>query len=121
MMSAESQIKLGVDLRILAPQWAIGYPIVQQAFLSRGYSCVVTNGNERTPEQLVAKPNTLHPSGRALDFRTKHVPMSEKLPLVQALKEALGAQWDVELERVGQEQEHVHVEFDVKEPAPVEA
>jgi hypothetical protein len=113
-MSIESYLKEGVDLRNLAPQWAIGYPMVQQCFLSRGYSCVVTGGNERTPAQLLAKPSTLHPSGRALDFRTKHIPMIDKLPLIKRIKEALGAQWDVALEHVGQEQEHAHIEFDVK-------
>ena len=119
-MSAESQIKPGVDLRNLAPQWAIAYPIIRDCFQNRGYSCVVTNGNERTPEQLAAKPNTLHPSGRALDFRTRHIPMLDKIPIVNDMKQALGAQWDVVLERVGQDQEHCHIEFDPKEKEPAE-
>lgn len=111
MMSAESQIKSGVDLRILAPQWAIGYPIIQQCFLSRGYSCVVTSGNDS-----VHGTNSLHPSGRALDFRTKHIPMIDKVPLLNAIKTALGAQWDVILENVGMDNEHCHAEFDPKDP-----
>jgi len=115
MMSLESQIKPGVDLRNLAPQWAIGYPIVQQCFLSRGYSCVVTSGNDSHAD----KPMSLHPSGRALDFRTRHIPMIDKLPIHRAIKEALGEQWDVVLESVGQDREHLHAEFDPKNPEPV--
>jgi hypothetical protein len=120
MMSVESYLKPGVDLRNLAPQWAIGYPIIQQCYHSRGFSCVVTNGNERTPEQLAAKPSTLHPSGRALDFRTKHIPMREKLSVQTLVKESLGAQWDVILEHIGMEQEHLHAEFQPKDSVPPE-
>lgn len=113
-MAAESLLKSGVDLRQLAPQWAIGYPIIQQCFLSRGYDCVITNGNERTPAQLAATPTTLHPSGRALDFRTKHIPMIDKLPLIRAINAALGTQWDVVLEHTGQDHEHAHIEYQPK-------
>ena len=121
-MSVESYLKDGVDLRNLAPQWAIGYPIIQHCFHVRGYSCVVTNGNERTPEQLAAKPNTLHPSGKALDFRTKQVPMTEKLALMTVIRESLGPQWDVVLEHLGKAHEHCHIEYQPKDASgkPVE-
>ena len=114
-MSVENQIKTTVDLRNLAPQWGIGYPIIQACFNHRGYSCVVTSGNDS-----VHGPKSLHPKGKALDFRTKHIPMIEKLPLVNEIRVALGPQWDVVLEAVGQENEHLHVENDPKDP-PVES
>jgi hypothetical protein len=116
-MLVESQIKPGVDLTTLAPQWAIAYPIIRDCFQNRGYSCVVTNGNERTPAQLAKTPTTLHPSGKALDFRTRHIPMMDKVPIVNDITHALGAQWDVVLENVGQDQEHVHIEFQPKQEA----
>ncbi len=114
-MSAESTLKTGVDLRILAPQWGLAYPIIQQCFISRGYSCVVTSGNdgEHTPK---SGKTSLHYLGRALDFRTKHLPMSHKLPLRLQVQAALGEQWDVVLEHVGMDNEHLHVEFDPKPP-----
>jgi len=115
-MYPENSLKVGVDLRSLAPQWGIAYPIIQSIFNARGYSCVVTNGNERTPKQLAAKPNTLHPSGKALDFRTKHIPVMEKAHLRDDIIVALGPQWDVVLENMGLDQEHIHIEFDPKEP-----
>jgi len=115
MMSVESQIKTGVDLRVLAPQWAIAYPIIRDSFQNRGYSCVVTSGNDSHAD----KPKSLHPSGRALDFRTRHIPMIDKVPIVNDIKKALGEQWDVVLESVGQDREHLHAEFDPKNPEPV--
>ena len=110
-MSVESRLKSGVDLRILAPQWGIGFPIIQQCFHAHQYECVVTSGND-SQHGL----HSLHPSGLALDFRTKHIPMSDKLPIRLAIISALGAQWDVVLESVGMENEHLHVEFDPKPP-----
>jgi hypothetical protein len=110
MMSVDDSLKPGVDLRILAPQWGIGYPIIQRCFHLRGYACAVTSGNDS-----VHGAKSLHPHGLALDFRTKHVPMLDKSPLRDAITTALGAQWDVVLEQVGMEQEHIHVEFQPKD------
>lgn len=119
-MPVENSLKSNVDLRKLAPQWAIGYPIIAECFNRRGYSCVVTNGNERTAEQLAKTPTTKHPEGGALDFRTRHVPIIDKLPLIAAIRNCLGPQWDVVFENEGTDQEHCHIEFDPKAPATVE-
>ena len=110
-------IKAGADLRQLAPQWAIAYPIIQNIFHDRGYSCVITCGNDSHED----RPGSLHPSGRALDFRTRHLPMIDKIEVHKAIKEALGEQWDVLLENVAKDSEHIHVEFDPKPPRTLEA
>lgn len=109
-MSVENSLKVGVDLRSLAPQWGIAYPIIQAIFNLRGYSCVVTSGNDGTHG-----PHSLHYKGKALDFRTRHIPMIDKLPIHAAMKAALGAQWDVLLEYAGMDNEHCHIEWDPKD------
>ena len=112
----DDQIKATVDLRILAPQWAVAYPIIHYIFRSRGYACVLTSGNDSHED----KPNSKHHTGEALDFRTRHVPVVDKTLVHQAVQTALGPQWDVLLENVGKDTEHLHVEFDPKtEPKPI--
>lgn len=110
-------IKAGVVLGQLAPQWAVAYPIIQAIYHERGYACVITCGNEAHED----RPGSLHPSGRALDFRTRHLPMIDKIEVHKAIKEALGEQWDVLLENVAKDSEHLHCEYDPKPPRVMEA
>lgn len=102
-------IKLGVDLRGLAPQMAVAYTIACHVYanvVGTPYACVITSGSDG-----VHGPNSLHYKGKALDLRINTIP-SEKLQIVlKELKWALGPQFDVVLER-----DHIHVEFDPKEP-----
>ncbi len=114
-MALENSLKPGVDLRQLAPQWAIGYPIIAACFNNRGYSCVITSANDR-----VHGVGSLHPSGGALDFRTRHVPMIDKAPLIGTIRMCLGNQWDVLFEGAGTDNEHAHIEWDPKEPSVTE-
>ena len=109
-------LKAGVDLRGLHPVWGIAFPIIQRIYNKRGHECVITSANDSTHG-----PNSWHYKGRALDLRTKHLPMMDKLPLVKELKEALGPQFDVVFEAEGTVNEHVHLEFDPKEPEKQEA
>lgn len=100
-------IKLGVDLRGLAPQMAIAYVIAMQVYQAQaGVPCVITSGSDGTHG-----PNSLHYKGKALDFRTNTLRAEQVHPVYLALKAALGAQFDVVLEAT-----HLHVEYDPKEP-----
>ena len=103
-------LKLGVDLRGLHPCWGIAFPIIQRIFNRRGYECIVTSANDSKHG-----PNSLHYKGKALDLRTKHVPMMDKLPVIKELKESLGPQFDVVFEAEGTVNEHAHIEWDPKE------
>jgi hypothetical protein len=56
-----------------------------------------------------------HYTGEAFDCRSKHLPDYEtKLRVLGALEEALGKDFDVLLELVGDDSEHLHLEFDPK-------
>jgi len=95
-------IKNGVDLRGLTPQMAIAYTIACKVYGQ--YACVITSGSDGKHG-----PNSLHYSGQALDLRTNNLPPQAVQSIVDRLKEALGAQFDVVLES-----DHIHIEFDPK-------
>ena len=103
-------IKTGVDLRGLAPQMAIAYSIAQQIYHEvAGVCCVITSASDG--KHL---PNSLHYCGKALDLRTNSLRPEQVHPVFVALKDALHpGGFDVVLER-----DHIHVEFDFKEPEP---
>lgn len=100
-------IKAGVDLRGLTPQMAVAYTIASLVYRDKaGISCVITSGSDGKHG-----PNSLHYHGKALDLRTNNLRGPLVHPVYLALKEALGAQYDVVLEA-----DHIHCEFDPKEP-----
>jgi hypothetical protein len=100
-------IKQGVDLRGLKPQMAIAYTIATWVYSTKtGQRCVITSGGDGKHG-----PNSLHYKGKALDLRTNNLRPEQVHPVYITLKECLGAQFDVKLES-----DHIHVEFDPKEP-----
>ena len=104
-------LKHGVELRGLSPVWGVAYPIIRDVFRDYGYACVITSANDSTHG-----PNSLHYKGKALDFRTKHIAVMDKARVIDAIRTALGAQFDVVFESVGLPNEHAHVEHDPKDP-----
>lgn len=100
-------IKPGVDLRGLCPQLAIAYTIALDVYREKaGTVCVITSASDGTHG-----PNSLHYRGKALDLRTNSLRPDQIHPVFVALKTALGAQFDVVLES-----DHIHLEFDPKDP-----
>ncbi len=100
-------IKPGVDLRGLVPQMAIAFSIAQDIFREKaGVPCAITSGSDGKHG-----PHSLHYQGKALDFRTRHLRPDQVHPIFTALKQALGEQYDTVLE-----EDHIHCEFDPKEP-----
>lgn len=100
-------IKSGVDLRGLAPQMVLAYVIALDVYREKvGTVCVITSASDGKHG-----PNSLHYKGKALDFRTNNLRGPQVHPIYLALKEALGAQFDVVLE-----DDHIHCEFDPKDP-----
>lgn len=60
-------------------------------------------------------PNSLHYALRALDIRMKNFPSDQlKLYFAQRLREEFGPDYDVIVEGLGTDQQHIHLEYDPK-------
>lgn len=67
----------------------------------------ITSGNDRTH-----KTGSKHYDGKALDYRTKLIPtVDQKNTMFAQVKAALGPQFFVDLEDLGKDNEHLHVQF----------
>jgi hypothetical protein len=108
-----SALKQGVRLHGLAPQMVLAAMVVS-SHLPAGVPLFITSANDGThPAHSVRHPRSLHYEGRAFDFRLPSRTTglaSDNLALCAALRDALGADFDVVLES-----DHVHVEWDPKE------
>lgn len=102
-------LKVGVRLDHLHRRMAIAIPRIAEVFDDCGYSCVITAGSDG-----VHSAKSLHYHGRALDFRTRHVPEHERQGIADLISLALGAEYDVILEST-----HIHVEWDPIFSAPL--
>lgn len=99
--------KTNVRLTDLKPQMVIAYIAVYHVFSGLGYDVVVTSGNDSTH-----KIGSKHGEGNALDFRTKHVPRAIIVKLYEQIKAILGSNFDVILESLNLDNEHMHIEYD---------
>ena len=88
------------------PEMVFGFVIVASVYESFGLKCEVTCGTNGKHSR-----GSKHYSGYALDFRTRTIPAAIRPKVAQKAREALGADFDVVLERT-----HLHVEFDPKTP-----
>jgi hypothetical protein len=104
------QFKQGVKLKGVKPEVIIAIFRLDSLFKSLNIPFIitsVTDGKHFT--------NSLHYKGLAFDLRTKHIQdVESKKTLAKEIKAALGEEFDVVLESLGGEQEHIHVEFDPK-------
>lgn len=102
------RLKAGVKLDALTPQIVLAAIIVQECYRERGGKTTITSANDGVHSTL-----SLHYSGKALDFRTKNF-AGNKRALILDIKERLGDDFDVLLEEEGQENEHLHIEWDIR-------
>jgi hypothetical protein len=58
-----------------------------------------------------ARPS-FHPLGRAVDLRTKNLPVLSRRGSVESLRFILGPDYDVLFESAGKANEHCHVQWD---------
>jgi hypothetical protein len=68
---------------------------------------VVTSGEDGTH-----MPGSRHPSGDALDLRTRHLTISQQRAFRLAVLRRLGPEYQAVLERPGKPGQHLHVEYD---------
>jgi hypothetical protein len=100
------RLKQGVRLRDLSPQMALAAAIVASCY--GDFDCTITSANDSKHSA-----RSYHYKGNALDFRTKDY-AGDKAALERRVREALGAEFDAILEALGQDNEHLHVEYDPK-------
>lgn len=104
------KLKTGVRLTDLCPQMVLAALVIDGIYTKRGLECVITSANDSKHSDA-----SLHYKGRALDFRTHYDALNWKeLALRDEIKEALGQDFDVVMEGVGEPQEHLHAEYDPK-------
>lgn len=103
-------LKAGVRLTDLCSQMVLADSIIKEVFRNFGVPCVITSANDSKHSAT-----SWHYKGRALDYRTKYPGLDgREQELRDEVKEALGPDFDVVLEAVGTDNEHLHVEYDPK-------
>ena len=104
------QVKEGVIFKALKPQIYIILPALDAIFDKVNRNCVITSAADGTHKQ-----GSFHYKDLALDLRSHDLPNEQvKLEVLQALKDALGENYDMILENLGNPSEHFHIEFDPK-------
>jgi hypothetical protein len=98
-----------VSLKGLTPQMSAALPIVGGVYGKHDVDCVCTCGSNGKHSRT-----SLHYSGNALDFRTKHLDPSLKATILSEVQQALSAEFDVLLEDMRGPNEHLHVEWQPK-------
>lgn len=97
------KIKPGAIFSLRAPM-IYACAVVEEVYQRHGVECIFTSGNDGKHSD-----NSLHYDDSAADFRTRTIPQ-EKLPLIfNQIKQRLGNDYDVVLEKT-----HLHVEHDPK-------
>ena len=100
------RLKPGVRLH---PSYAIATLLVAAADVFRPADLTITSGIDGKHME-----GSLHGKGLALDFSTHHLPLGEKDRVVTELRQALGPDYDILLELLGEPNEHLHVEYQPK-------
>jgi len=106
------KVKSTVVIEITSKEMYFATGVVEAEFLRVGVPPVVTSGQDSHE----SRPFSLHHKGRALDYRTKTIPLVKKIVLVNTIKTVLTPRgFFVQLESEGKDNEHMHIEFDPKE------
>lgn len=110
-----NQLKPGTTIYGIRPEMVMCHGSVVSVYNKRGFYCMVTSGVGKKHSK-----RSLHYVGYALDYRTKHLSDDVKRKIVKEIQEALPC-CDVVLEHLGEEQEHIHVEYDPKDDEQFQA
>lgn len=74
------------------------------------HEAVITAGTEAIKNNcFIHSLGSLHPFGRALDFRTRYFTDETVIIITQELKSSLGSDFDVIIHK-----SHIHIEYDPK-------
>ncbi len=103
------RLKEGVSIAGVSPELVLGIFIINSVFTRYAKDCIltsVTDGRHREGSK--------HYSGEAVDIRTKHLTNEEKTEITSEIARALGKDFDVILEGIGTDNNHLHIEWDPK-------
>lgn len=104
------QVKEGVVFKTLEPAIYSKLGAIDSIFKAAGVWAVITSAADGKHKQ-----DSFHYKDLALDLRSRDLPNEQvKLEVLQALKDALGENYDMILENLGNPSEHFHIEFDPK-------
>jgi len=109
------RLKAGVKLRSrngsISQPMVLGIKIIESAYNSCGVGyCMATSIMDGVHGKA-----SRHYWGDAVDFRTKHIARGKLSQLEDRCREYLGADFDVILESIDSDNEHLHVEYDPKD------
>lgn len=104
-------IKPGVHLTDLCPQMVLASYVVDGVYADFGIKeCWITSANDSKHSE-----RSWHYKGRACDYRTHQQELNgREQALRDEVKRRLTNEYDVVLEAVGTDNEHLHVEYDPK-------
>ena len=103
-------LKSCVRLHGISPEILVAYIEAQPIFKKYDYPCIMTSCKDGKHSNT-----SLHYVGDAIDLRSKHIPaMSTKRLIIKEMIEALGDEFDIMLEDIGEPREHIHIEFQPK-------
>ena len=110
------RVKQGVILINLQPEMRKVMGVVDSLWLLYGHEAVITAGTDafyseakNGEQELIHSPDSLHPFGFALDFRTRYFTVEIVIEIEGLLRERLGEDYDVVV-HTGNGQ-HIHVEY----------
>jgi len=104
-------LKVDVKLTDLCSQIVLALIVVDSVLSYFGITrCVVTSVNDGKHSDA-----SWHYKGRAIDIRTKYPQLDgREIELRDKVRECLGSNFDVVIEDVSKENEHLHIEYDPK-------
>jgi len=106
-------MKLKPGVKFGNPVMAICFAsqVAESVFTKYNYGYIITSVNDGKHSE-----GSKHYTNEAIDIRTKHLPDDGvlKKQVASEIKEALGEDFDVILESLGGQSEHIHCEYDPK-------
>ena len=100
--------KKGVDARGLKTETIPAILVAHEAYREHDTDLVITSIVDGKH-----KRSSVHMYGFAIDIRSKNLPNEEvKQEVAGQIRMYLGDQYDVGLEYLGEDNEHIHIEFD---------
>ena len=109
--------KQGVEFHDLSTQMVLAHSIVLHVFTRRALDCIITCGSDGTHSN-----KSLHYSGNALDYRTRHMTETEAIEVHAEIRKQLPKDFDVVnhpreiLAGVVKSPGHLHIEYQPRRP-----